>query len=64
VPKPSTLNGGLEISKSDLEQLVKVDREGWKINLKGQSEYFDKFGDHLPAGIKEEHDALAARLKA
>ena len=64
VPKPSTLNGGLKISKSDLKQLVSVDREGWKNNLKSQSEYFDKFGDHLPAGIKEEHDALAARLKA
>jgi phosphoenolpyruvate carboxykinase (GTP) len=65
VPKPSSLNGdGLKISKSDLKQLVKVDRDGWKNNLKSQSEYFDKFGDHLPAGIKEEHNALAARLKA
>jgi phosphoenolpyruvate carboxykinase (GTP) len=65
VPKPSSLNGdGLKISKSDLKQLVKIDREGWKNNLKSQSEYFDKFGDHLPAGIKEEHNALAARLKA
>jgi phosphoenolpyruvate carboxykinase (GTP) len=65
VPKPSSLNGdGLKVSKSDLKQLVKVDRDGWKNNLKSQSEYFDKFGDHLPAGIKEEHNALAARLKA
>lgn len=65
VPKASSLNGdGLKISKSDLKQLVKVDREGWKNNLKSQNEYFDKFGDHLPAGIKEEHNALAARLKA
>jgi phosphoenolpyruvate carboxykinase (GTP) len=64
VPKPSSLNGGLKVSKSDLKQLVQVDREGWKNNLKSQSEYFDKFGDHLPAGIKEEHHALAARLKA
>ncbi len=64
VPKTSSLNGdGLSISKSDLEHLVTVDREAWKANLKSQGEYFDKFGDHLPAGIKEEHRALAERLK-
>jgi len=64
VPKVSALNGGdLKISKSDLNQLVAVDREGWKNNLRSQGEYFDNFGDHLPAGIKEEHRALANRLK-
>jgi GTP-dependent phosphoenolpyruvate carboxykinase len=44
--------------------LVAVDREGWRSNLKSQGEYFEKFGDRLPAGIKEEHKALADRLKA
>ena len=64
VPKVSALNGGdLKISKSDLNQLVAVDRDGWKNNLRSQGEYFDNFGDHLPAGIKEEHRALANRLK-
>lgn len=65
VPKAPSLNGdGLNISKSDLHQLITVDRESWKANLKSQGEYFDKFGDHLPGGIKEEHKALAERLKA
>jgi len=64
VPKVSALNGGdLKVSKSDLNQLVAIDREGWKRNLKSQGEYFDNFGDHLPAGIKEEHKALTNRLK-
>ena len=64
MPKVSALNGGdLKVSKSDLNQLVAIDREGWKSNLKSQGEYFDNFGDHLPAGIKEEHKALANRLK-
>jgi phosphoenolpyruvate carboxykinase (GTP) len=63
VPKASSLSGeGLEISKADLDQLVAVDREAWKNNLKSQSDFFDTFGDHLPAGIKEEHKALANRL--
>ena len=65
VPKVASLRGeGVKISQADLDQLVAVDRNGWKQNLKSQSEYFDKFGDHLPAGIKEEHKALADRLKA
>jgi phosphoenolpyruvate carboxykinase (GTP) len=64
VPKVGALNGGdLKVSKSDLNQLVAVDRDGWKNNLRSQGEYFDTFGDHLPAGIKEEHRALASRLK-
>ena len=64
VPKASALNGdGSNVSKADLNQLVAVDREGWKSNLRSQGEYFDTFGDHLPAGIKEEHKALANRLK-
>ena len=65
VPKAASLNGdGLRISKADLNQLVGVDREGWRSNLKGQGEYFERFGDRLPAGIKEEHKALSNRLKA
>jgi phosphoenolpyruvate carboxykinase (GTP) len=64
VPKASTLSDkGLKISKSDLDQLIAVDREAWKNNLKSQSDFFDTFGDHLPAGIKEEHRLLANRLK-
>jgi phosphoenolpyruvate carboxykinase (GTP) len=65
VPKTSEIAGdGLKASQSDLKQLVAVDRDGWRQNLKNQAEYFDKFGDRLPAAIKEEHKALAARLKA
>ena len=65
VPKASNLSGeGLEISNSDVDQLVTVDREAWKNNLKSQGDFFDTFGDRLPAGIKEEHKALANRLNS
>jgi phosphoenolpyruvate carboxykinase (GTP) len=64
LPKASNLSGpGLKISRSDVDQLVAVDREAWKTNLKSQSDFFDTFGDHLPAGLKEEHSSLANRLK-
>ena len=65
VPKASSLTGdGLKVAKSDLDQLVTVDREAWKNNLKSQSDFFDTFGDHLPAGMKEEHKSLANRLQS
>jgi GTP-dependent phosphoenolpyruvate carboxykinase len=41
-----------------------VDRDGWRANLRTQAEFFDKFGDRLPRGIREEHDALARRLRS
>jgi phosphoenolpyruvate carboxykinase (GTP) len=53
----------LDVSEADLNQLVSVDRNAWKNNLKSQGDFFATFGDHLPEGIKEEHQALANRLK-
>jgi phosphoenolpyruvate carboxykinase (GTP) len=64
VPQATSLIGeGLDVSKSDVDQLLSVDRQAWKNNLKSQSDFFDTFGDHLPAGIKEEHNSLAGRLR-
>ena len=64
VPKASSLIGdGLDIAKADVDHLLSVDRDGWKNNLKSQRDFFDTFGDHLPAGLKEEHNALGNRLK-
>ncbi|MGH7404618.1 MAG: phosphoenolpyruvate carboxykinase (GTP) [Candidatus Methylomirabilales bacterium] len=64
VPTPSAIGGkGLDVSRDVLEELLKVDREGWRTNLRNQAEFFAKFEDRLPAGIREEHEALARRLK-
>jgi len=65
VPKATSLSlNGLKISKNELNQLVAIDREGWRNNLKSQGDYFATYGDRLPAGIREEHKALALRLKS
>ncbi len=64
-PTPSAIGGkGLDVSKDVLGELLRVDREGWRTNLRNQAEFFTKFEDRLPAGIREEHEALARRLKA
>ena len=65
VPTKSALDRkGLTVSADALKELLRVDREGWRANLRSQAEFFEKFGDRLPAGIREEYEALARRLKA
>jgi phosphoenolpyruvate carboxykinase (GTP) len=55
---------GLDVSDEALAELLAVDRDGWRANLRSQGEFFAKFGDRLPAGIRHEHDRLARRLRA
>ena len=64
LPNADDINiDGLDIDKDVLEQLLSVDKEVWKEDVKGQKEFFAKFGDDLPAGITEELCKLEERLK-
>ena len=64
LPNADDINiDGLDIDKDVLEQLLSVDKEVWKEDVKGQKEFFAKFGDDLPAGITEELSKLEERLK-
>lgn len=54
---------GLDISGDDLDELLSVDTQGWLNELSSIKEHYDKFGDKLPAGLKEELAALEQRLK-
>lgn len=63
LPKPEDINlDGLDVDRATLEQLLSVDKDVWKEDVAGQKEFFAKFGDTLPEGIKKELDALDARL--
>lgn len=53
---------GLDIDMDVLEQLLTVDKKVWLEDVEGQKEFFAKFGDALPAEIKEELSALESRL--
>jgi phosphoenolpyruvate carboxykinase (GTP) len=55
---------GLNLSADTMRALLRVDRGDWIEAVHGQREYFEKFGDHLPRAIREEHDALARRVTA
>ena len=51
-----------EVSAADLEELLKVDAEGWKRELAMIEEHYIKFGDKLPPELAAQLAALKSRL--
>jgi phosphoenolpyruvate carboxykinase (GTP) len=65
LPTPEALDtDGLDISAADLAELLKVDAEEWKGELPSIREHLEKFGDRLPDEMRQQVDALQARLDA
>ncbi len=65
VPAPGSLDvEGLDMSEEDLEAALNVDVEEWKAEIPQITEWFEKFGDELPAVLWTELDGLKARLGA
>jgi phosphoenolpyruvate carboxykinase (GTP) len=58
------LSGQGEVSREDLEELLRVDVEGWQAEVRGVREYYEEFGSRVPQALQGELDALAARLAA
>jgi phosphoenolpyruvate carboxykinase (GTP) len=63
VPAPGSLDvDGLDMSPEQVEAALRVDPEEWKAELPQIQEWFEKFGDQLPAVLWTELDGLRARL--
>lgn len=63
LPKPEDINlEGLDTSMDTLKELLSVDKEIWKEEVKGEREFFEQFGDRLPKQIKDELERLEDRL--
>jgi phosphoenolpyruvate carboxykinase (GTP) len=63
VPTPEALDtDGLDMTAEQLEQALTVDVEEWKAEIPQIQEWFEKFGDDLPAILWTELDGLKARL--
>jgi phosphoenolpyruvate carboxykinase (GTP) len=63
VPTPDGLDtDGLDMSPEDLEEALRVDVEEWKAEIPQITEWFEKFGEDLPAVLWTELDGLKARL--
>lgn len=62
MPTKTSLDlGRLSLSEEDWSTLTEVDRDGWLDATRRQNEFFDKFGDHLPAALRAEQRALISR---
>ena len=65
VPAAGELDlSGLAIDDDDLADLTAVDVDGWLAEIPAIREYYATFGDHMPAKLVAELDALEARLQA
>ena len=53
---------GLDISEETMRELLTVDAEAVKGELSQVEEHLAKFGDKLPAPVREQFDALKSRL--
>jgi len=53
---------GLGLSPETVEQLFALDKHDWEHEWASQGEFFQQFGDHLPAAMTEEHNALKSRI--
>jgi phosphoenolpyruvate carboxykinase (GTP) len=65
VPAPGALEtGGLDLSARQLEELMKVDPEEWRVQLPQIHQHFASFGDALPDELRRQLDVLEERLGA
>ena len=65
LPAPGALElGDLDLTAAHLEQLLKIDVDGWLQELPMIANYYDEFGDRVPQELREELDNLKQRLEA
>jgi phosphoenolpyruvate carboxykinase (GTP) len=63
VPTPESLDTeGLDMTPEQIQTALKVSPEEWAAEVPQIQEWFDKFGDTLPASLLTELDSLKARL--
>ncbi|GJM05042.1 MAG: phosphoenolpyruvate carboxykinase [GTP] [marine bacterium B5-7] len=55
---------GLDMSDEDTANLMRVDTDGWLSEIHGIEEYYDTFGDHLPAELRKQVQSLKKRLES
>ena len=65
LPEPSDIDlEGIEgVTEETLASILDVDKELWRGEAEGIEEFYAKFGDRLPAGIREQIDTLKSNLK-
>jgi phosphoenolpyruvate carboxykinase (GTP) len=64
IPAPGAIDiEGTDVSKEDLVELLRVDRDEWRAEVPMIREHFAKFGDRLPSELLTAVDDLEQRLR-
>jgi phosphoenolpyruvate carboxykinase (GTP) len=64
VPAPNALTlDGLHVSHATMEELLSVDASQWSKEHADVGNFFQQFGNRLPAEIRDEHNRLDERLQ-
>jgi len=63
LPNSADLNmDGLNLDAARVEELLGLDRDGWKRELAEVGAYLDSYGARTPAALKAEQQRVAAAL--
>jgi phosphoenolpyruvate carboxykinase (GTP) len=63
VPSPDAIDtDGLEVSASDMAELLRVDPEDWRAEIPLIREHLSKFGERLPTALFDQVELLERRL--
>jgi phosphoenolpyruvate carboxykinase (GTP) len=63
MPTPAGINtAGLDIPEADLDELLRIDAQGWTAELESIREHSRFFGESLPQALRAQLAALAERL--
>ena len=64
VPTMDALDfSGLDLDEATIAELLRVDIDGWLQEIPLINEYYDQFGDRLPAELRKEIKKLQQRLE-
>ena len=67
VPNPEDINlDGISanVTTDTVRDLLTVDTDAWLEDIENIKQFYEQVGSHVPAELKEELEALSARLKA
>ena len=65
LPAPGAIDvNGIKVSEADMAELTRADVEAWTRELPGIRAHYEKFGDRLPQGLRDELAALEKRLES
>ena len=63
VPAPGAIpTEGLDVPEGDMAELLRVDADEWRAELPDIEAHYGRFGDRIPAALRDELDALEKRL--